>query len=79
MFGNGIGALGCNVIRAITLEVWPPFINDLPDKHNAFVGAIVFFVITVSVVWLTACLMSCVLKKNECGKFLCGAMMDAHL
>ena len=79
MFGQGLGALGCNVIRAITLEVWPPYINTVADEHNAFVGAIVFFSITVIIVWFTSCLMSCVLQKNECGRFLCGELMDAHL
>ena len=79
MFGNGLGALGCNVIRAITLEVWPPYINGVANDHNAFLGAIVFFSITVAIVWFTSCLMSCVLQKSECGRYLCGAMMDAHL
>ena len=65
MFGNGLGALGCNVMRAITLEVWPPyiFVGDVSvaDEHNAFVGSMVFFALTTVVVWFSSALMTCVL------------------
>jgi hypothetical protein len=43
MLGQGIAGMASNILRAITLIVWPTGSTDHPE--NGFIGAMVFFLI----------------------------------
>ena len=59
MFGNGVSGFGTNVLRAITLLIWPADQSD----SNAYTAVLALFIF--SAILLAACSLSQVfLRKN---------------
>jgi len=59
MFGNGIAGFGSNVLRAITLLVWP----DDEKESNAFTGTMALYMFA-SFTLVGCCIAQLFLKNN---------------
>lgn len=53
MFGNGLSAIWCNILRAITLAALPVDENDPSTEKNNFYGSLIF--LGVGAVMLLGC------------------------
>lgn len=62
MLGQGISGISSNILRAITMIVWPSGSTDHPD--NAFISTMVLFLLS-SVFMIICAFAQFVLKKNE--------------
>jgi hypothetical protein len=64
MFGNGVAGIGSNILRAISLAVWPASANE----HNLFYGALFNF--SVAVLFLIVCaFVAMQMDKNEYARY----------
>lgn len=64
MFGNGLAAIFCNVLRAITLIAFP-YDPEVPSTyHNSYVGAVVFCSINAGMMLSCVFVQLFVLKDN---------------
>jgi len=64
MFGNGIAGIGSNILRALTLIIFPA--DD--DPQNSFRGALTIFMIAFFVEALSVLAQVC-LRKNAYANF----------
>ena len=64
-FGNGLAAIGANLIRGITIWAFPVDPNDSSTDINYFYGAVTFLSIGALMMILCVLLMNCVLVKND--------------
>ena len=62
MLGQGISGISANIMRAITLILWPTGNTEHPD--NAFIGTMALFLLAAVFMIICACAQF-VLKKNE--------------
>jgi len=66
MLGNGIVGIAANLLRAVTLMLFPASKGGVQNKDNSFYGAMIFFSICAAFCLINALLMRC-LMKNKCG------------
>lgn len=64
MFGNGLAAIFCNSVRAITLIAFPYDPEDPATEHNLYEGAVVFCCINAAMMFSCVFLQLFVLKDN---------------
>jgi len=64
MLGNGISGFGTNLLRGLTLVIWP----SSKDDKNEFRGALALFLFAALILGLCS-LMTIVLKKNEFAQY----------
>lgn len=64
MLGNGIAGIAANILRALSLIIWPPG----QGTNNEFKGALAFFLIAA--IYMVVCGMcQFILKNNEYAVF----------
>ena len=64
-FGNGLSAIACNILRAITLASFPTNSDDeAMNKQNSFLSAVVFMTIGALMLFMCVLLQITVIRKN---------------
>jgi hypothetical protein len=64
MFGNGLAAIFCNSLRAITLIAFPYDPEDSSTFHNSYLGAVVFCCICAAMMFSCVFVQLFILKDN---------------
>ena len=64
MAGNGIGGLVINLIRAVTLEVWP----SENDPNNSFKSALFMFLLGAAIM-VSCAIVQLYLRTNRFSKY----------
>lgn len=65
MFGNGVSGLSANVLRAITLIIFPLTGNEEENKKNSFKAALVFLSIGSVLLVISVFIQLFVLRSNK--------------
>lgn len=65
MFGQGLAAIGCNLIRGISLVTFPVDEKDPDSDINYFYGALMFLGIGGLMLLACCALQLCFLNHNE--------------
>ena len=64
MFGNGLSGIGTNILRSLTLLIWPSDKNE----NNEFYGALALYLLAAFIIGMCS-VASSLLKKNEFATF----------
>lgn len=65
MFGNGIIAISCNVLRGITLAAFPVDPNDPATEKNYFYGALTFMAVACLLTIICVFVQDCFMRNNK--------------
>jgi len=64
MFGNGIAAIFCNLLKALTLVVLPYDPTDSTTDQNAFLGSLIFIGTCAVLLFSCVFIQLCLLRNN---------------